>query len=129
MHARGTFDVKLSPQPAAPGTEAAQLGRLSIDKCFQGDLEATSLGEMLSAGTEVPGSAGYVAIERVSGTLHGRQGSFVLMHYGLMERGTPNLRVSVVPDSGMGELAGIKGELAIRIEQGRHEYAFDYELS
>ncbi|MGN2252702.1 DUF3224 domain-containing protein [Frateuria sp. GZRe12] len=128
MHARGTFDVKLSPQPAAPGAEAAQLGRLSIDKRFQGDLEATSLGEMLSAGTEVPGSAGYVAIERVSGTLHGRQGSFVLMHYGLMERGTPSLRVSVVPDSGTGGLAGIKGELAIRIEQGRHEYAFDYEL-
>lgn len=128
MHARGTFEVKLSSQPAAPGTEAAQLGRLSIDKRFQGDLEATSLGEMLSAGTELPGSAGYVAIERVNGALHGRQGSFVLMHYGLMERGTPSLRVSVVPDSGTGELAGIKGELTIRIEQGRHEYAFDYEL-
>jgi len=129
MHASGTFHVKLGSQPAAPGTEAAQLGRLSIDKQFHGDLEATSLGEMLSAGTAVPGSAGYVAIERVSGTLHGRQGSFVLMHYGLMERGTPSLRVSVVPDSGTGELAGIKGELAIRIEQGRHEYTFDYELS
>jgi hypothetical protein len=128
MHARGTFDVKLSPQPAAPGTEGAQLGRLSIDKRFHGDLEATSLGEMLSAGTEVPGSAGYVAIERVNGALHGRQGSFVLMHYGLMERGTPSLRVSVVPDSGTAELVGLKGELAIRIEQGRHEYAFEYEL-
>jgi len=128
MHARGTFDVKLSPQPAAPGTEAAQLGRLSIDKRFQGDLEGTSLGEMLSAGTDVAGSAGYVAIERVSGVLHGRQGGFVLMHYGLMERGTPSLRVSVVPDSGTGELAGIGGELTIRIEQGRHEYAFEYVL-
>jgi hypothetical protein len=128
MHARGTFDVKLSPRPAAPGTEGAQLGRLSIDKRFQGDLEATSLGEMLSAGTEVPGSAGYVAIERVNGALHGRQGSFVLMHYGLMEQGTPSLRVSVVPDSGTAELVGLKGELAIRIEQGRHEYAFEYEL-
>jgi hypothetical protein len=83
---------------------------------------------MLSAGTAVPGSAGYVAIERVSGALHGRQGSFVLMHYGLMERGTPSLRVSVVPDSGTGELAGIRGELAIHIEQGRHQYTFDYEL-
>lgn len=128
MHASGTFDVKLAPQPAAPGTEAVQLGRLSIDKRFQGDLDATSLGEMLSAGTEVPGSAGYVAIERVSGSLHGRQGSFVLMHYGLMERGAPSLKVSVVPDSGTGELAGIKGELVIRIEQGRHEYTFAYEL-
>lgn len=128
MHARGTFDVNLSPQPAAPGTEAAQLGRLAIDKRFHGDLEATSLGEMLSAGTGVAGSAGYVAIERVSGSLHGRQGSFVLMHYGLMERGAPSLRVSVVPDSGTGELAGIKGELTIQIEQGRHDYGFEYEL-
>ena len=129
MHASGTFDVKLAPQPAAPGTEAAQLGRLAIDKRFHGDLEASSLGEMLSAGTEVPGSAGYVAIERVSGSLHGRQGSFVLMHFGLMERGTPSLRVSVVPDSGTGELAGIRGEFQIRIEQGRHEYTFEYELA
>jgi hypothetical protein len=128
MHASGTFEVKLAPQPAAPGTEAAQLGRLSIDKRFHGDLQASSLGEMLSAGTGVPGSAGYVAIERVSGALHGRQGSFVLMHYGLMERGTPSLRVAVVPDSGTGELTGISGELTIRIEQGRHEYAFEYEL-
>ncbi|HET6806430.1 MAG TPA: DUF3224 domain-containing protein [Frateuria sp.] len=128
MHARGTFDVKLAPRPAAPGTEAAQLGRLSIDKRFHGDLQATSLGEMLSAGTEVPDSAGYVAIERVSSTLHGRQGGFVLMHYGLMERGAPSLRVSVVPDSGTGELAGLRGELAIRIEQGRHEYTFEYAL-
>lgn len=128
MHASGTFDVKLAPQPPAPGIEPAALGRLTIDKRFHGDLEATSLGEMLSAGTEVPGSAGYVAIERVSGALHGRQGSFVLMHYGLMERGTPSLRVSVVPDSGTGGLAGIRGELAIRIEQGRHEYTFEYEL-
>jgi len=128
MHASGTFDVKLAPQPPAPGTEPAGLGRLSIDKRFHGDLEATSLGEMLSAGTEVPGSAGYVAIERVTGTLHGREGSFVLMHYGLMERGTPGLRVSVVPDSGTGALAGIRGELTILIEQGRHEYGFEYEL-
>jgi hypothetical protein len=128
MHASGTFEVKLVPQPAAPGIEAANLGRLTIDKRFQGDLEGSSLGEMLSAGGAVAGSAGYVAIERVTGTLHGREGSFVLMHYGLMDRGTPSLRVSVVPDSGTGELTGIHGELAIRIEQGRHEYAFEYEL-
>jgi hypothetical protein len=128
MHASGTFEVKLAPQPAAPGIEAANLGRLTIDKRFQGDLEGSSLGEMLSAGGAVAGSAGYVAIERVTGTLHGREGSFVLMHYGLMDRGTPSLRVSVVPDSGTGELTGIRGELAIRIEQGRHEYAFEYEL-
>ncbi|NUO73143.1 MAG: DUF3224 domain-containing protein [Frateuria sp.] len=128
MHASGTFDVKLAPQPAAPGIEPAQLGRMTIDKQFQGDLQASSLGEMLSAGTVVTGSAGYVAIERISGALHGRQGSFVLMHFGLMDRGTPSMRVTVVPDSGTGELAGIRGELTIRIERGQHEYGFDYEL-
>jgi hypothetical protein len=128
MHASGTFEVKLAAQPPAPGVEPAALGRMSIDKRFQGDLKATSLGEMLSAGTAVPGSAGYVAIERVTGTLGGREGSFVLMHYGVMERGTPSLRVSVVPDSGTGGLEGIRGELTIRIEQGRHEYGFEYEL-
>jgi hypothetical protein len=128
MHASGNFDVTLSPQPSAPGTEAARLGRLGIDKRFQGDLEASSLGEMLSAGTDVPGSAGYVAIERVTGSLHGRQGSFVLMHVGVMDRGTPSLSVSVVPDSGTAELVGIRGTLSIRIEQGRHEYGFEYEL-
>ena len=128
MHASGTFDVKLAPQSPAPGVEPAALGRMSIDKRFHGDLEATSLGEMLSAGTGIPGSAGYVAIERVTGMLGGREGSFVLMHYGLMERGTPSLRVSVVPDSGTGGLEGIRGELTIRIEQGRHEYGFEYEL-
>ena len=128
MHASGTFDVRLAPQSPAPGVEPAALGRMSIDKRFHGDLEATSLGEMLSAGTGIPGSAGYVAIERVTGMLGGREGSFVLMHYGLMERGTPSLRVSVVPDSGTGALEGIRGELTIRIEQGRHEYGFEYEL-
>ena len=128
MQAQGTFDVKLAPQPAAPGIEAARLGRMTIDKQFHGDLHGSSLGEMLSAGTEVPGSAGYVAIERVSGTLHGRQGSFVLMHFGSMERGVPSLRVTVVPDSGAGGLAGIRGELEIRIEHGRHQYTFDYSL-
>ena len=128
MRASGTFEVKLTPQPAAPGTEAAKLGRLAIDKRFQGDLEGSSLGEMLSAGTEVAGSAGYVAIERVTGTLHGRRGSFVLMHYGLMDRGTPSLTVAVVPDSGTDELAGLAGTVAIRIEQGRHEYEFEYSL-
>ena len=129
MHASGTFDVNLAPQPAASGIEAANLGRMTIDKRFHGDLTATSLGEMLSAGTEIAGSAGYVAIERVTGTLHGRTGSFALMHFGLMDRGTPSLRVTVVPDSGTGDLAGIRGELTIRIEQGQHGYAFEYSLA
>ena len=89
MHASGTFEVKMAPQPAATGIEAAKLGRLTIDKQFRGELEAHSLGEMLAAGTEVAGSAGYVAIERVTGSLHGRSGSFVLQHSGTMNRGEP----------------------------------------
>src|SRR5882757_9344211 len=104
-HANGTFEVKLLPQP----TEEKALSRMSIDKQFHGDLEATSKGEMLSAMTDVKGSAGYVAIERVSGTLRGRAGSFVLQHTGTMTRGTPQLSVTVVPDSGTDQLAGVTG--------------------
>jgi hypothetical protein len=128
MHASGTFDVKLSPQSAAPGIEAAQLGRQTIDKRFSGGLEATSLGEMLSAGGNVPGSAGYVAIERVTGALQGKRGSFVLQHTGTMNRGVPSLSISVVPDSGTDELIGLSGSMQIQIEQGRHLYRFDYSL-
>lgn len=128
MRANGTFEVKLAPQAAAPGIEQAGLGRMTIDKQFQGDLQATSLGEMLSAMGQVQGSAGYVAIERVTGTLHGKQGSFVLQHHGIMNRGVPQLSVSVVPDSGTEALTGLTGSLQIRIEQGQHFYVFDYEL-
>ena len=128
MHASGTFDVKLTPQPAAPGIEAARLGRQIIDKRFSGELEATSLGEMLSAGGNVQGSAGYVAIERVTGVLQGKRGSFVLQHMGTMDRGVPSLSISVVPDSGTDELAGLNGSMQIQIEQGRHVYRFDYRL-
>jgi len=122
-HATGTFEVKLAPQQ----TEAP-IGRMSIDKQFHGDLEATSKGEMLSAMTEVKGSAGYVAIERVTGTLHGRKGSFVLQHAGTMNRGAASLSVTVVPDSGTGELAGVSGKMAINIEAGKHSYEFEYTL-
>ena len=104
------------------------LGRLSIDKQFHGDLEATTVGEMLSAGTATTGSAGYVAIERVTGSLHGRAGTFVLMHTGLMNRGVPQLTVTVVPDSGTGELTGLAGELRIINIEGRHAYELDYTL-
>ena len=129
MHASGTFEVKLAPQPAAAGIEAAKLGRMTIDKQFHGALEAHSLGEMLAAGTEVAGSAGYVAIERVTGTLHGRGGSFVLQHSGTMQRGEAQLSVSVVPDSGTGELAGLSGRMTIEIVPGEHRYRFDYNLA
>ncbi len=124
-HASGTFDVKLSPQPA---TGEWGLGRLSIDKQFHGDLTATSTGEMLSAMTEVEGSAAYVALERVSGTLHGRRGGFTLQHTGVMNRGTAGLTVAVVPDSGSDELVGIAGTLDIVIDGDAHRYELAYTL-
>jgi hypothetical protein len=129
MQANGPFEVKLVPQPAAPGIEQANLGRQTIDKRFHGDLEATSLGEMLSAMGDVQGSAGYVAIERVTGVLHGKRGSFVLQHTGTMNRGVPQLAITVVPDSGTDALTGLSGSMQIQIEQGKHAYIFDYSLS
>jgi hypothetical protein len=127
--ASGTFDVKLSPQPLHEKIEGATLGRMSIDKQFRGDLEAASKGEMLSAMTATKGSAGYVAIEAVSGTLNGRRGTFVLQHTGSMDRATPSLSVSVVPDSGTGELVGLKGNMQINIADGKHAYVFEYTLN
>jgi hypothetical protein len=126
--ATGPFEVKLNPQPAYNADESALLGRLSIDKLFHGDLEATSKGEMLTAGSAVKGSAGYVAIERVSGTLHDKTGGFALQHSGTMNRGTPSLVISVVPDSGTGELAGLSGTMSIEIVNGKHSYVLDYTL-
>ncbi len=101
---------------------------MSINKIFSGDLEGASHGEMLSVMTAVKGSAGYVALERVTGTLHGRTGSFVLQHSGTMTRGAAELSVTVVPDSGEGQLAGIAGRLTIIIADGKHSYEFDYTL-
>jgi hypothetical protein len=101
---------------------------MSIDKQFRGDLEASSTGEMLTAGTDVKGSAGYVAIERVTGSLHGRNGAFVLQHSGIMTRGVPQLTIAVVPDSGTGELAGLAGRMTIEIDDGKHSYGFEYTL-
>jgi hypothetical protein len=128
QRASGSFDVKLNPLEPYNRTEDAKLGRLSIDKQFHGDLEATSQGEMLSAGTVTPGSAGYVAIERVTGTLAGKSGSFVLQHSATLNRGTPTLNISVVPDSGTEGLTGISGTMNIIIEGGKHSYEFDYTL-
>ena len=123
----GPFEVKLSPQ--TPHHPDAGLGRMSLDKEFHGDLEATSKGEMLVGSTETKGSAGYVAMERVTGTLHGRAGSFILQHSGTMNRGAPSLSVTVVPDSGTGELAGLSGRMAIVVVAGKHSYEFDYALA
>ncbi|HVG32861.1 MAG TPA: DUF3224 domain-containing protein [Pyrinomonadaceae bacterium] len=127
-HASGTFEVTMNPQPPYDTAEGATLARVSINKQFRGDLEASSTVEMLSAMTEVKGSAGYVAIERVTGTLHGRPGSFVLQHSGTMTRGKAELTVSVVPDSGTAQLKGIAGKMSIDIVDGKHLYTFDYTL-
>jgi hypothetical protein len=128
-HAIGTFDVKVTPQPQDDKADDATLGRMSIDKQFHGDLEAISKGQMLTAGTDVQGSAGYVAIERVSGALHGRNGTFVLQHFGTMTRGAPQLTVTVVPDSGTGQLVGLAGKMTIKIDDGKHSYDFEYTLA
>jgi Protein of unknown function (DUF3224) len=133
IHAKGTFEVKLTPQPnedKSPESKPddATLARMAIDKQFHGDLEATSKGQMLSAVTSVKGSAGYVAIERVGGTLHGRSGTFILQHTGTMTRGTPQLSVTVVPDSATGQLVGLSGVMTIIITDGKHSYDFAYTL-
>ena len=130
QHASGPFDVKLTPQqPDSEVAKAANLGRMTIDKQFHGDLNATSKGEMIAAQTEVKGSAGYVAIERVTGTLKGLGGSFVLQHSATMTRGVPDLSIIVVPDSGTGELKGITGKMNIIIApDGKHSYTFDYSI-
>ena len=128
--ASGAFDVQMQPQPAAneTPTPGATLGRLLLSKTYHGDLQATAQGQMLSALTPTTGSAGYVAIEHVTGTLHGRAGSFVLQHSGLMNRGEKQLVITVVPDSGSGELAGLQGRLDIRISEGQHFYDMAYSL-
>ena len=126
--ARGTFEVKLAPQTTAHEHAGGSLGRLSIDKEFRGDLAGTSKGEMLTAMTSVKESAGYVAIERVTGTLQGRKGSFVLQHSGTMTRGAPSLVITVVPDSGTDELTGLAGTMKIIIAEGKHSYEFEYTL-
>ena len=123
--ATGTFEVQIVPQT---DREIPMLGRMTIDKQFRGDLDAATQGQMLSAGTAIPNSAGYVAIERVEGSLHGKKGSFVLQHVGLMNRGVPSLSVTVIPDSGTDELEGLSGTLTIIREQGKHAYEFVYEL-
>jgi hypothetical protein len=128
-HARGTFDVDLKPLPLESDIAPATLARMSIAKVFHGDLQGTSRGQMLTAGTSVEGSAGYVAIEQVTGTLHGRRGSFLLQHHGIMSRGVGDLGITVVPDSGTDQLAGLTGKLGITIADGKHSYDFDYTLT
>ena len=128
-HASGTFEVKLSPQTPVDNIGDPSVARMSIDKQFRGDLEAVSRGEMLAVRTETEGSAGYVAMERVAGTLDGREGTFALQHSGTMTRGAPQLLITVVPDSGTGQLAGLSGRMKINIVGGKHSYDFEYTLA
>ena len=127
--AKGEFTVKLLPLTFDGQPEGSKLSRMSIDKSITGDLVATTKGQMLSAMSEVKGSAGYVAIERVQGTLSGKTGSFVLQHSGTMNKGAPGLSVTVVPDSGTGELVGLAGEFNIIMADGKHAYEFHYTLA
>ncbi|MGA7078971.1 MAG: DUF3224 domain-containing protein [Terriglobales bacterium] len=128
LHAAGAFDAKTTPLPADGAPEGTNISRYAIDKQYHGDLEGTSKGEMLGAGDPAKGNAGYVAIERVNGTLHGRSGSFALQHSGMMEQGKFQLTVTVVPGSGAGGFAGIAGTMTIIITNGKHAYTFDYTL-
>lgn len=129
MKITGKFQTSLNPlEFYAQGVDGVTLGRMSIDKKFLGELDAISKGEMLSAITPVKGSAGYVAIEQVSGFLAGKKGSFVLQHFGTMNRGSDRLVLEVVPDSGTGELSGLEGKMTINIDGGQHYYEFEYEL-
>jgi hypothetical protein len=126
--ATGPFEVSTKLQSAPEQTGGVQLGRMLLEKQFFGDLAGTGRGEMLTAMTATQGSAGYVAIERVTGTLHGRKGSFVFQHSGTMDRGKQQLSITVVPDSGFDELAGITGNCKIDVVDGKHFYEFEYSL-
>jgi hypothetical protein len=129
MQATGEFEVNLQPlDPFSKGSAGISLGRMSIDKTFRGDLVAESQGEMLSVTTKVKGSAGYVAIEQVNGTLQGKSGTFVLQHFGIAGHSENRLVLEVVPDSGTGQLANLSGTMTISIEDDKHTYEFDYTL-
>jgi len=129
MKITGKFKVKMQPLKVAfSGKDGIKVARMYLDKTFEGELSALSQGEMYSAVTNTPGSAGYVAIEQVIGKLAGKSGSFLLQHYGIMNQGDAQLKLEVVPDSGSNELKGLKGSMAIRIEDGQHFYDFEYEL-
>jgi Protein of unknown function (DUF3224) len=127
--AKGTFDVKVQPLPNDEKVAGVTVGRMSIDKQLAGDIEGTSKGEMITAGTSVQGSAGYVAVEHMTITLKGRSGSCKLLHMGTMKRGNDfNLMITVIPDSGTDQLVGLAGKMTIIVADGKHSYEFDYTL-
>lgn len=126
-HVAGSFDVKVIPQKDE-GISDPTVGRMALDKVYHGDLDATGLGQMLAGMGTLKDSGAYVAIERVTGTLQGKKGSFAVHHVGVMNRGAQSLVITVVPDSGTGELVGITGTMTIEIKDGKHFYTFDYVL-
>lgn len=126
--AKGTFEVTIIPQPYQDGAGDSSVGRMAIAKVFSGEMNGTGSGQMLAYRSSVPGSAGYVAMEKVQGTLNGRQGSFIMQHNGIMNRGESQLTIRIVPDSGTDQLTGIAGEMLLNIEQGKHYYEFRYTL-
>jgi Protein of unknown function (DUF3224) len=131
VHATGTFIVKMGPAEASAPAQQAGIGRMTIDKTFSGELAGTSQGEMLMSGTESTGAMAYVALERVTGELNGRSGSFVLMHNASMLKSHPSsaaMQVVVVPQSGTDELAGLTGNMTVTIDGGKHSFAFEYQL-
>lgn len=123
---KGEFEVKRTPEGSCDLGDGVAAGHFRFDKRFHGALDATGVVHMMAVGTEVEGSAAYVALERISGTLDGRTGAFFTQHNGTMDRGAPTLSLSVVPDSGTGELKGLRGRMAIDIADGKHYYTFDY---
>ena len=126
--AKGTFEVTITPQPFQDGVGDPLVGRMAIAKVFSGEMFGTGSGQMLAYRSSMPGSAGYVAMEKVQGTLNGRQGSFIMQHNGIMNRGESQLSIKIVPDSGADELTGITGEMLLTIDQGKHFYEFRYTL-
>ncbi len=126
--AKGSFEIVMTPAPAGEGAGRLSVGRMLIDKKYQGDFTGTGQGEMLSAGNPAAGSAGYVAIEHVTGTLNGRSGGFALQHNGVMHAGASNLAITIVPGSGTGDLFGIEGKLKLDIVDRKHFYEIDYTL-
>lgn len=128
MHARGTFEVQIAPMPVDAYTDAATLGRMTIDKQFRGDMVGTGKGQMLTGMGSAKGSAAYSAIERFTGKVAGKRGSFVMQHTGVMTRGEQSLLITIVPDSGTDELAGITGTLKIIVDGKQHSYEFEYAL-
>jgi len=129
-HAKGSFEVKMTPKPWSDTSDEHGFGRFMLDKQYHGELEAAGVGQMLTAGNGAPGSSGaYVALEKITGSVDGRKGAFVVYHLGIMNRGVPELKLAIVPESGSGELQGIGGTITIAIADGKHSYDFAYTLA